>query len=88
MREAQERYYGSRFYGANEDYFRCVDIKGLAAAYGLDYIQITRNDEFDRIKPYIESSSPCIIELVIDIDSKLSNRYDESLIIEKNILND
>lgn len=87
MREVMERYYNSNFHGANKEEFTCIDLKKAADTFGLDYIRLNTEENFDDIMPYLENDKPCIIDIALSINSKLSNRYDEEDIINENLIN-
>ncbi|XPS86364.1 IlvB1: acetolactate synthase, large subunit [Desulfosarcina variabilis str. Montpellier] len=88
MREVQARYYNSNYHGANPKEFVCVDLKKTADTFNLQFAKIEKEEQLESISDLINNNKPCIIELDIAFDSKLSNRYDESHIIEENILDE
>ena len=82
IREVQIRYYDGNYYGANEDEFSCVDLKKLANAYNLSYAKVDEISDISKLENLLTNDEPCVIEVSIDIDSKLTNRYDESQYFE------
>lgn len=83
MREVQARYYNEHYYGANKQEFRCVDLKKLAETYSLKYCKVESLDDIDDLKAPLCDAKPWIIEVIIPFDSKLSNRYDEAEIFDR-----
>lgn len=82
MREVQKRYYGGRYYGSNREEFACVNLEKISHAYGLNYLRIENLENIDSIDEALKKDGPWIIELNVQFDSKLSNRYDESEIFQ------
>jgi len=83
MREVQGLYFGSRFYGSCEKDFICPDLKGLAGAYGLNYVSITDEKQVDNLASCLADSEPWIIDVKVGINSKVINRYDEKHVFEQ-----
>ncbi|OPZ76918.1 MAG: hypothetical protein BWY78_01216 [Alphaproteobacteria bacterium ADurb.Bin438] len=88
MREVQARYYNANHIGANEAEFTCPNLKALAGAFNLDYVDINSNDEVLKLKEVFETNTPCLIDVKVQFDSLLINRYDEGKIIEENTICD
>lgn len=82
IREVQIRYYKANYHGANPKEFGCVDLKLLAQTYGLGYRLIESLDEIPALKDVFSDDLPWIIEVSLDLDSKLTNRYDEAACFE------
>ncbi|MCI6066035.1 thiamine pyrophosphate-binding protein [bacterium] len=77
MRDTQKRYYDSHFWGNTQDVFRCVNLERLANTYDLRYILIEKIEDIDGIKEKLSKQGPCLIEVKLDNDSTVINRYDE-----------
>jgi len=82
IREVQIRYYKANYHGANPQEFGCVDLKMLAQTYGLGYRLVTTLDDIAGLQEILADERPYIIEVPIDLDSKLTNRYDEAACFE------
>lgn len=87
IREVQIRYYKANFHGANPKEFGCVDLKMLAQTYGLGYRRIEKVEDVASVCSVFQDDKPYIIEVVIDLDSKLTNRYDEAACFEAERIN-
>lgn len=83
MREVQERYYNGNYHGANTDDFVCVDLEAIAKAFSLRYLKIETLSDLKSCGEIFLDLSPYIIDIKIQFDSKLSNRYDETHIFQK-----
>lgn len=83
MREVQSRYFDSRFYGAEEKDFVCADLESLARCFNLNYLKISKTSNAADIANILADNKPALIDLRINSNSKLLNRYDESEIFEK-----
>ncbi|MCU7842310.1 MAG: thiamine pyrophosphate-binding protein [Candidatus Thiodiazotropha sp. (ex Monitilora ramsayi)] len=83
MREVQARYYEKHYYGANKDEFTCINLEQLAATLNIKFCKIKTLMDLDGFDEVLEDESPYIVELVIDYNSMLSNRYDEAHIFEE-----
>ena len=59
MREVQERYFNSHFFGSNPEEFICVDLKALSDAYNLNYLGIKTEADFEKIADVIADEKPC-----------------------------
>lgn len=88
MREVQKRYFEGRYYGASPEYFCCVDLEMLAKTYHLDYIKIDSHGCKDGIVRALKGDGPCIVDIRLDPDSELMNRYDEKHVFDENRLTD
>ncbi|PJD93165.1 MAG: acetolactate synthase [Legionella sp.] len=88
IREVQARYYDAKYYGSNPKDFGCVDLRKLAIAYNLGFFSIKNLEDITCIQPLLVDDRPYIIEVCLDLDSKLTNRYDESDCFEKERIND
>ncbi|MDJ0625427.1 MAG: thiamine pyrophosphate-binding protein [Candidatus Caenarcaniphilales bacterium] len=86
MREVQERYFNSHFFGSNSKDFICVDLLKLAATYDLGYLKISEEKDIEKMKDVLQQKDPYIIDLRLSKDSLLLNRYDESDVFERNTL--
>lgn len=82
IREVQIRYYKANYHGANPQEFGCVDLKMLAQTYGLGYRLVATLDDIAGLQEVLADERPYIIEVPIDLDSKLTNRYDEAACFE------
>lgn len=83
MREVQARYYQSHYYGSNQQEFACANLEKLADAYGLGFARVETLNDIETAASALTDDLPCIIEFAIPYDSKLSNRYDEAEIFER-----
>lgn len=78
IREVQIRYYKSNYHGANPQEFGCVDLKMLAQTYGLGYRLIESMEDIAKLADVFADDLPYLIEVPLDLDTKLTNRYDEA----------
>lgn len=88
MKELQDKYMGGRHHGADERHFSCVDIKLLAKTYDFDYLKITKNSNLKNIENCLKSSNQCLIDVRIDSEEKLFNKYHKLEIFEREKIND
>lgn len=88
IREVQGRHYQSRFHGANPDEFGCPDLKMLAQTYGLGYRLIEHLEGIATLSDEFADDLPYIIEVPLDLDTKLTNRYDEAHCFEAERIHD
>lgn len=88
IREVQIRYYKANYHGANPQEFGCVDLKMLAQAYGLGYRLVESISDIGRLRDVFSDDLPYIIEVPLDLDTKLTNRYDEIACFEVERIND
>ena len=77
IRETQEKYYDSHYYGTGSKNFVCADLSMLAKTYGLKYLTITSLDDIEKIKRSLGDKFPYLIDVKISFDSKCLNRYDD-----------
>ncbi len=82
IRETQEKYYNSQYYGTNSKDYVCADLYMLAKTYGLKYIEIRSLKDIEKIKKSLRDKSPYLIDVKISFDSKCLNRYDDLKNIE------
>jgi thiamine pyrophosphate-dependent acetolactate synthase large subunit-like protein len=78
IREVQIRYYKANYHGANPQEFGCVDLKMLAQTYGLGYRLVESIENIATLGDVFSDDLPYIIEVPLDLDTKLTNRYDEA----------
>ncbi len=83
MRYLQKKYYNARYHGANPTDFACVDLKKLAEAYEIGYKKVDTLKEVKTLRSILSDEKPYIIDIIVSIDARLSNRYDEELFFEK-----
>jgi acetolactate synthase I/II/III large subunit len=88
IREVQIRYYKANYHGANPQEFGCVDLKMLAKTYGLGYRLVKSISDIAALRDVFSDNLPYIVEVPVDLDSKLSNRYDEVACFEAERIND
>lgn len=79
IRESQDRYMNSRYYGVDLNYVKCPNLSLLAEAYEISYLKIEKNNEFSEIdiRNLLNKNEPSIIEILIDSDANLLNKYDD-----------
>jgi acetolactate synthase-1/2/3 large subunit len=77
IRETQEKHYNAQYYGTNPSEFTCTDLRLLARAYNLKYVEIKRLQDVKKIKKSLTNKKPCLIDVKISLDSKCLNRYDD-----------
>lgn len=82
MREVQKRYYKEHYYGACPEDFACVNLEKIAAAYNLNYILLTEESQIPGLQAALNDNKPYVIDMRIEFDSRLSNRYDEASIFD------
>lgn len=83
MREVQERYYNSHYYGNNDKEFTCIDLSKMALACNVGYYRITSEDEISSLWNILNDDLPYIIEVCLNRETMLSNRYDEAEIFSR-----
>jgi acetolactate synthase I/II/III large subunit len=88
MREVQERYYDSKYYGARPEDFVCVDLSLLAKTYNFEYLEIQDINQVDEIKKALKTNRPYLIDIKVYTDALCMNKYDQTEKFEKNIVND
>lgn len=88
IREVQIRYYKANYHGANPQEFGCVDLKMLAQTYGLGYRLIESMEDIATLVEVFSDDLPYIIEVPLDLDSRLTNRYDEARCFEAERIHD
>lgn len=88
IREVQIRYYKANYHGANPREFGCVDLEMLARTYGLGYRRIASLADVPAVADAFADDRPYIIEVLVDLDSKLTNRYDEAACFEAERIDD
>lgn len=88
IREVQIRYYKANYHGANPREFGCVDLRMLAKTYGLGYHLVENLRDIPALQAVFADNAPYIIEVPLDIDSKLTNRYDEAQCFDQERLSD
>ncbi|MDN3987405.1 thiamine pyrophosphate-binding protein [Zwartia vadi] len=88
IREVQIRYYKANYHGANPQEFGCVDLKMLAQTYGLGYRLIESMEDIATLGHVFSDDLPYIIEVPLDLDTKLTNRYDEGHCFEAERIHD
>lgn len=80
IRYMQDRFYEGRHIGTDEKDSACVNLKKLAEAYYLSYVDAA--DE-KALKKALASDEACIIELKLDRDTKTVNRNECAEIFNK-----
>lgn len=88
IREVQIRYYKANYHGANPDEFGCVNLRMLAQTYGLGYRIIEKMEDISALGEVFSDNKPYIIEVPLDLDSKLTNRYDEASCFQAESIHD
>lgn len=78
MREVQLRYFQGHYYGSNRNEFICCNLQKVADTFGLGYRCIGSLDAIDSLNEVLSDENPYIIELPLELDSLLTNRYDEA----------
>lgn len=87
IREVQIRYYKANYHGANPQEFGCPNLKMLAQTYGIGYHMVGSLEEIATLADAFADDLPYIIEVPLDLDSKLTNRYDEASCFEAERIN-
>lgn len=77
IRESQDRYMHSRYFGTNKGYVKFPELDILSKAYGLSYSRMDKIQDCEKIINLFSNNKPCIVELFIDQDAKLLNKYDD-----------
>ncbi len=79
IRESQDRYMNSRYFGVDLNYVKCPNLSLLAEAYEISYLKIEKNKELldTDIRNLLNKNEPSIIEIIIDSDANLLNKYDD-----------
>jgi acetolactate synthase-1/2/3 large subunit len=88
IREVQGRHYQARFHGANPSEFGCPNLKMLAQTYGLGYRLVESMENIATLGDVFSDDLPYIIEVPLDLDTKLTNRYDEGHCFEAERIHD
>lgn len=86
IREIQKKFYSSRYIGTCEEEYSCVNIEGIASAYSIPYYRLSRLEDFNDVTNMLKNDGPCIVEVCLDINSKLLNRYDDEAVYAANII--
>lgn len=87
IREVQKRHYKEKYYGSSPEDYACVDLEKLAQAYNICYYKIEEESDVISIKDVLANDKPYIIDMHLAFDSLLSNRFDDSAIFEKELIN-
>lgn len=82
IRDVQRRYYTSNFVGSEKKYYQCPDIRLLAHTYKLNYFRIDNIND-NQLSQIRDTKGSCIIEILVNSDSRCLNRYEVSELIEK-----
>lgn len=77
MRDTQKRYYNNHFYGNNPQEFSCPNLEKLAQVYGINFLSVKNNEDFKLIDAILTDNKPWIIDVKIDKDTTVLNRYDD-----------
>jgi thiamine pyrophosphate-dependent acetolactate synthase large subunit-like protein len=77
IRENQERWGYSQYYGTNPKDFVCADLQMVAKTYGLKYIEIRSLNGVRKIEQALADKVPYLIDVKISYGSKCMNRYDD-----------
>lgn len=77
MRETQKRYYDKHYIGSNKKVFVCPDLRLLAKTFNLKYILINNEKDFKKLPRVFQNNKPYLIDVRVEYDSKLLNRYDD-----------
>jgi acetolactate synthase-1/2/3 large subunit len=77
VRENQERWGYSQYYGTNPKDFVCADLQMVAKTYGLKYIEIRSLNGVRKIGQALADKVPYLIDVKISYGSKCMNRYDD-----------
>ena len=77
MRDTQKRYYNNHFYGNNPQEFSCPNLEKLAQTYKINFLSIKNNEDFELIDAILVDNKPWIIDVKIDKDTTVLNRYDD-----------
>jgi len=82
IREIQKRHYRESYHGTNPSDYQCVNLKVLAEAYGIGYRKINNLEDIEAMGNILDDPYPHLIEVPLDIDSKLTNRHEETSCFE------
>lgn len=88
MREVQARYYNSHFIGSKTSEFTCPNIKMLAKTFNLKFMEIKEKKQISKLDKVFKDDEPYLIDVKIQLNSNLLNRYDEAKIFESETIND
>jgi len=77
MRDVQKRYYNNQFYGNNPQEFSCPDLEKLSYAFNLKFLKITSESDFAKIAEVYTDDEPWLIDVQINEDTPVANRYDD-----------
>lgn len=77
IKEAQDKYMNSRHFGTNDEFLKCPNLKVLSQAYNMQYVKIEKADDFNQFSGIFNNDAPAIIEVMLDKNSKLLNKYDD-----------
>ena len=88
IREIQDKYYGARHHGTARDRYSCPDLKLLALSYGLDFFKICRREDIGNLRNVLNRPGPVLIEVEINFNSTVLNRYDEAHIFKQEKIKD
>ena len=76
MREVQRIYYKDNYVGSNSKEFVCANLSKVADLYNLEYIRITKECEFDKVRSVLGSPKAAIIDVSMSEETYLRNRND------------
>lgn len=79
---AQDKYFKGRKPGFSAPDFSCVNLKNIAAAYGITFQRISSILEVGKLDEILSAKMAMLIELVVGQDNKLANRNEEMHILE------
>lgn len=83
IKTAQDKYFGARYHGAVAPDYGCVDLGGVAAAYGMRYYRMSTAADLGVLSEIFASDQPCLVEIKVDPDFPLQTRHDMAAIIER-----
>ncbi|QED23366.1 thiamine pyrophosphate-dependent enzyme [Candidatus Deianiraea vastatrix] len=86
IRESQDRYMNSRYFGTNEKYVKCPQMDILSKAYGLSYVKIKKIEDCKTIKDLFNDNKSCIIEVIVDSSQRMYKLFCYNIIRIKFII--
>lgn len=77
IREIQDAHYNEVHIGTNSLEYSCVDLQKLSSAYGIPYLKIESERDFEWSSKLLLSKGPSLIEVALPPDTKLLNKFAE-----------
>ena len=87
-KDIQKTHYKQNYYGSTPEYYNCVDLKLISRAYEFEYLEIFNNNQINEIQKILTNEKPYIVELKLNPDSKLLNRFQDLEIFKRETIDE